>query len=173
MDDKVIYSETSTLKSTVITDFHENVKFPIFEPKKLKKKSQIQEFLENNGGPGTQHIALEVEDIIGVVEYLTQRGIQFLSFPESYYKIVEEKMREHQVHLKIDVDAVKKHKILIDFDEKGFLLQIFTKPILDRPTLFLEFIQRFNNRGFGEGNFQRLFLCIEEEQRRRGNLVDC
>lgn len=154
VDDKVIYSETSTLKSTVITDFNENVKFPIFEPKKLKKKSQIQEFLENNGGPGTQHIALEVDDILSVVSSLTKRGIQFLSFPDSYYEMVEDKMKEHKVHLKVDIESIKKHKILIDFDENGFLLQIFTKPILDRPTLFMEFIQRFNNKGFGEGNFQ-------------------
>lgn len=171
VNEKVIYSKNTTLASTVITDFDENVKFPIFSPKGKLKKSQIQEFLEYNGGPGAQHIALEVDSILETVENLKRRGVSFLSIPESYYDFIEEKLEEYKVSLHVDIDLIKKNHILVDFDKNGFLLQIFTKPVLDRPTLFFEFIQRFKNTGFGEGNFQRLFLAIEQEQKKRGNLI--
>ena len=171
VDENVIFSKYSTLKSTVISDFSERVKFPIFEPKLLKKKSQIQEFLEYNGGPGVQHIAIVVDDIIAVVENLRKRGVKFLKNPASYYDIVEQKLKEHDFSLNEDLSRIRSNDILIDYDKEGYLLQIFTAPILDRPTLFFEFIQRNNNQGFGEGNFQRLFEAIEAEQLKRGNLI--
>lgn len=171
VDEKVISSKNTTLASTVITDFDENVKFPIFSPKGKLKKSQIQEFLDYNGGSGAQHIALEVDNILNTVENLKKRGISFLTIPKSYYGFIEDKLEEYKVSLHVDIELIKENQILVDFDQNGFLLQIFTKPVLDRPTLFFEFIQRFKNKGFGEGNFQRLFLAIEEEQKKRGNLI--
>ena len=171
VDDSVIASQYSTLSSTVVSDYHENIKFPIFEPRFKEKKSQIEEFLDYNGGPGAQHIAIEVEDICDVIQNLRKRGVKFLDLPQSYYDIVFEKLKEFNIEIKSDLDAIRENNILIDFDEKGYLLQIFTAPVLDRPTLFFEFIERKRNQGFGEGNFQRLFLAIEEEQRKRGNLV--
>ena len=171
VDENVIFSKYSTLKSTVVSDFSERVKFPIFEPKMLKKKSQIQEFLDYNGGPGVQHVAIVVDDIIQVVDNLRKRGVKFLKNPSSYYDIIEQKLKEHGLVLKEDLSRIRANDILIDYDERGYLLQIFTAPILDRPTLFFEFIQRNNNEGFGEGNFQRLFEAIEAEQNKLGNLV--
>ncbi len=171
VDENVIFSKFSTLKSTVVSDFSERVKFPIFEPKLLKKKSQIQEFLEYNGGPGVQHIAIVVDDIIDVVENLRKRGVKFLKNPATYYEIVGQKLKEHNVNLNESLARLQANDILIDYDTEGYLLQIFTAPILDRPTLFFEFIQRNNNQGFGEGNFQRLFEAIEAEQIKRGNLI--
>lgn len=171
VDDSVIASQYSTLSSTVVSDFDERIKFPIFEPRPKQKKSQIEEFLDYNGGPGAQHIAIEVENIIDVVNNLRQRGVKFLTVPSTYYDIVIEKMKEFDMRINGDMDQIRKNNILIDFDEKGYLLQIFTAPVIDRPTLFFEFIERRNNQGFGEGNFQRLFLSIEKEQEKRGNLV--
>lgn len=171
VDDNVIASKYSTLSSTVVSDFDEKIKFPIFEPRPKEKKSQIEEFLDYNGGPGVQHIAIEVDDITSTVENLRKRGVKFLTVPQTYYDIIFEKMKEFNVKIDSDIDKLKENHILIDFDEKGYLLQIFTAPVIDRPTLFFEFIERHNNQGFGEGNFQRLFLSIEIEQEKRGNLV--
>ena len=171
VDDSVIASKYSTLSSTVVSDFDEKIKFPIFEPRPKEKKSQIEEFLEYNGGPGAQHIAIEVGDINHTVTNLRKRGVKFLTVPPSYYDIVFEKMKEFGIKINSDIDQIKENNILIDFDERGYLLQIFTAPVIDRPTLFFEFIERRNNEGFGEGNFQRLFLSIEREQAKRGNLI--
>ena len=172
VDDSVIASKYSTLSSTVVSDFDEKIKFPIFEAHSKVKKSQIEEFLDYNGGPGAQHIAIEVENVTQVVNNLRQRGVKFLSVPDSYYDIITEKLKEFDITIDADMEELKRNNILIDFDEKGYLLQIFTAPVIDRPTLFFEFIERRNNDGFGEGNFQRLFLSIEREQEKRGNLVD-
>jgi 4-hydroxyphenylpyruvate dioxygenase len=172
IDEKAISSEQSSLKSTVVSDYDHNVRFPIFEPVEKLKKSQIQEFLEYNGGAGTQHIAIEVDDILATVRSMKQRGVEFLPCNQSYYSMVFQKLSEYDITLKEDLEEIQDLNILIDFDIDGnYLLQIFTKPVIDRPTLFLEFIQREGHQGFGEGNFNRLFLSIENEQKRRGNLV--
>ena len=169
VDDKVIFSDKATLNSTVISSFDESVKFPIFEPVQKLVKSQIQEFIDYNGGPGVQHVAITVKDIIAVVKNLRSRGLTFLKANPSYYEIVEKKLKECGLQLKEDMAQLKELDILIDFDRQGYLLQIFTHPVMDRPTLFFEFIQRENHEGFGEGNFQRLFESIEMEQKKRGN----
>lgn len=172
IDEKAISSKQSSLKSTVVSDFDNRIRFPIFEPVEKQKKSQIQEFLDFNGGAGAQHIALEIRDILTTVKHMRERGVEFLSVNTSYYDIVRQKLREYKVEVKEDFQEIMKHNILLDFDKEGnYLLQIFTKPLIDRPTLFLEFIQRNGHEGFGEGNFNRLFLSIEQEQKKRGNLV--
>lgn len=171
VDEKVIFSEKSTLQSTVISSFDETVKFPIFEPIQKLVKSQIQEFIDYNGGPGVQHVAITVKDIIAVVRNLRQRGLTFLKANQSYYEIVGKKLQECGLKIKEDLNVLRDLDILVDFDQRGYLLQIFTHPIMDRPTLFFELIQRENHEGFGEGNFQRLFESIELEQKKRGNFV--
>lgn len=172
IDEKALSSKQSSLKSTVVSDFDNKIRFPIFEPIEKLKKSQIQEFLDFNGGAGAQHIAIEVDDILTTVKSMKNRGVEFLSCNESYYSLVFNKLNEYNIKLKEDLQEIKDLDILIDFDIDGnYLLQIFTKPVLDRPTLFLEFIQREGHEGFGEGNFNRLFLSIEQEQKKRGNLI--
>jgi 4-hydroxyphenylpyruvate dioxygenase len=142
------------------------IKFPINEPAEGKRKSQIEEYLEFNGGPGLQHIALQSENIVATVEALQERGIGFLRTPEAYYLDVADRIGE------IDEDwaDIARLGILADRDEEGYLLQIFTKNAQDRPTLFFEVIERHGARGFGEGNFKALFEAIEREQALRGNL---
>ena len=165
-DDKDISTEYSSLMSKVMSNGNERIKFPINEPAKGKKKSQIDEYLDFYGGPGVQHLALATNDIIQTVTALRDRGIEFLSTPTSYYRDLQGRVG------KIDepVDVLESLGILVDRDPDGYLLQIFSKPVQDRPTLFFEIIQRKGARGFGKGNFKALFEAIEREQELRGNL---
>lgn len=160
VDDKILHTDYSSLRSIVVTDYDENVKMPINEPAQGKKKSQIQEYVDYYHGPGVQHIALKTNQIIETVEDMRNRGIEFLSIPDSYYDILRKKLPDMSINVSEDIDHLQKNKILIDYDEKGYLLQIFTKPVEDRPTLFFEVIQRKNHEGFGAGNFKSLFVSI-------------
>ncbi|KAH8370068.1 hypothetical protein KR093_002093, partial [Drosophila rubida] len=170
VDDSQIHTEYSALRSIVMANYEETVKMPINEPANGKKKSQIQEYVDYYGGAGVQHIALNTDDIISAVSNLRARGTEFLTIPPSYYDILQEQLSHSRTNIKEDMEILKKLNILVDFDENGYLLQIFTKNTQDRPTLFLEVIQRFNHNGFGAGNFKSLFTAIEIEQEKRGNL---
>jgi 4-hydroxyphenylpyruvate dioxygenase len=161
-----IATEYSALMSKVVADGSRKVKFPINEPAVGQKKSQIDEYLEFYGGPGVQHIALATDDIVGAVRGMRAAGVQFLDTPESYYDTLGEWVGDTRVPL----DELRELKILADRDEDGYLLQIFTKPVQDRPTVFFELIERHGSQGFGKGNFKALFEAIEREQERRGNL---
>ena len=165
-DDKDISTEYSALMSKVMAGGRGMIKFPINEPAKGKKKSQIDEYLEFYEGPGVQHIAMLTGDIIDTVTKLKDRGLEFLSAPDAYYEQLGKRVG------KIDepIDKLAELGILVDKDDEGYLLQIFTKPVIDRPTLFYEIIQRKGARGFGKGNFKALFEAIEKEQELRGNL---
>lgn len=165
-DDKDISTEYTALRSKVMANDRRNIKFPINEPAVGKKKSQIQEYIDFNYVAGVQHIALYTADILTTVGRLRENGLQFLTIPESYYDTVWDRVGE----IKEDRELIRKYNILVDRDENGYLLQIFTKPVQDRPTLFLEVIQRAGCESFGKGNFKALFESIEMEQRRRGNL---
>jgi 4-hydroxyphenylpyruvate dioxygenase len=164
--DEAISTEYSALMSKVVTSGNGRVKFPINEPAEGKRKSQIDEYLEFYGGPGAQHIAVATRDIVKTVSELRARGIEFLTVPSTYYDDVPERIGE----IKEDLEDLRRLGILIDRDDEGYMLQIFTKPIGDRPTMFLEVIERHGARGFGEGNFKALFEAIEREQDLRGNL---
>jgi 4-hydroxyphenylpyruvate dioxygenase len=170
VDDKMMHTEYSALNSIVVADFDENIKMPINEPAKAKKKSQIQEYVDYYIGSGVQHIALKTDTIIETVTALKKRGVEFLPCPKAYYENLRKKLPSLNIQVKEDIDTIEKLNILIDYDDQGYLLQIFTKPVEDRPTLFYEIIQRRNHQGFGAGNFKSLFQAIEEEQERRGNL---
>jgi 4-hydroxyphenylpyruvate dioxygenase len=170
VDDKMMHTEYSALSSIVVADFDENIKMPINEPAKAKKKSQIQEYVDYYVGSGVQHIALKTDNIIDSVTALRKRGVEFLPCPKAYYENLRKKLPNLNIKVKEDIDTIEKLNILIDYDDQGYLLQIFTKPVEDRPTLFYEIIQRRNHQGFGAGNFKSLFQAIEEEQERRGNL---
>ena len=161
-----IATEYSALMSKVVANGNHRVKFPLNEPALGRKRSQIDEYLEFYRGPGVQHLALATNDIIRTVTALRDRGLEFLSVPTTYYDELQARVG------KIDepVDALAKLGILVDRDPDGYLLQIFTKPVEDRPTLFYEVIQRKGARSFGKGNFKALFEAIEREQGRRGNL---
>ena len=172
IDDKTLHTEYSSLRSIVVADYDENVKMPINEPANGKRKSQIQEYVDYYHGAGVQHIALKTETIIETVENMRQRGIEFLSIPDTYYDNLRKNLPDMNITVSEDIDMLQKNKILIDYDDKGYLLQIFTKPVEDRPTLFFEVIQRKNHQGFGAGNFKSLFVSIEEEQNKRGNLTE-
>ena len=165
-DDKDINTEYSALMSIVMSDDNRVVKFPINEPAEGKKKSQIQEYLEAYYGPGVQHVALLCGNVIETVSRLRENGVEFLSVPDSYY----EELPGRVGTIDEPMDELKKLGILVDRDEDGYLLQIFTKPVQDRPTVFFEIIQRKGARGFGKGNFKALFESIEREQAKRGNL---
>ncbi|MEP3837205.1 MAG: 4-hydroxyphenylpyruvate dioxygenase [Algibacter sp.] len=170
-DDKQIHTEYSALMSKVMSNGNGRIKFPINEPAKGKKRSQIEEYLDFYEGAGVQHIAVATDDIISSVSQLRARGVEFLSIPpEEYYRAVPGRLEEHSHELREDIEALKKLGIMIDADEEGYLLQIFTKPVEDRPTLFFEIIQRMGARGFGAGNFKALFESIEREQAKRGTL---
>ena len=161
-----IATEYSALMSKVVADGSRKVKFPINEPAAGKKKSQIDEYLEFYGGPGVQHIALTTDDIVAAVRHMQQAGVSFLPTPDSYYETLGEWVGDTRVPL----DELREMRILADRDEDGYLLQIFTKPVQDRPTVFFELIERHGSQGFGKGNFKALFEAIEREQDRRGNL---
>jgi 4-hydroxyphenylpyruvate dioxygenase len=165
-DDADISTEYSSLMSKVMSNGNERIKFPINEPAAGKKKSQIDEYLEFYGGPGVQHLALATEDIIATVTALRDRGIEFLKAPTTYYQELQSRVG------KIDepIDRLEELGILVDRDPDGYLLQIFSKPVQDRPTLFYEIIERKGARSFGKGNFKALFEAIEQEQALRGNL---
>lgn len=164
-DDDDISTEYSALMSKVMTN-GSRIKFPINEPADGKRKSQIQEYLEFYNGAGVQHLALLTSDIVKTIEVLRANGVEFLDTPDTYYDELTARVGK----IDEEIDKLKELKILVDRDEEGYLLQIFTKPIVDRPTLFIEIIQRKGSRGFGEGNFKALFESIEREQERRGNL---
>jgi len=170
VDDKQIHTEYSSLRSVVMADFDEVIKMPINEPAVGRKKSQIQEYVEYYGGAGVQHIALNTQDIITSVERLRARGVEFLSVPDTYYDNLRLRLSKSPTKVVEDISILQKHKILVDYDDQGYLLQIFTKPVEDRPTLFFEIIQRRNHQGFGAGNFKALFESIERDQAERGNL---
>jgi len=143
---------------------------PINEPAHGKKKSQIEEYVEFFNGAGVQHIALKTADIITTVTNMRSRGVEFIKVPETYYAAMKERLRKSAINLEEDFEVIQRLNILIDFDEGGYLLQLFTKPLMDRPTVFIEIIQRNNFNGFGAGNFKSLFEAIEREQDKRGNL---
>ena len=165
-DDKDISTEYSALMSIVMSDDSHSVKFPINEPAAGRKKSQIQEYIEAYGGPGAQHIALQCKDVIATVGKLQSNGIDFLRVPDTYYHSLHERVGP----VEEEVEDLRSLGVLVDRDEEGYLLQIFSKPVEDRPTVFFEIIQRKGSRGFGKGNFKALFESIEMEQARRGNL---
>ena len=164
--DDDVSTEYSALMSKVVTSGDGRIKFPLNEPAEGRRKSQIDEFLEYYGGAGAQHIAVATRDIVGTVQDLQRRGIEFLQTPEAYYDDVPGRVGE----IAEDVEDLRRLGILVDRDDEGYLLQIFTKPIGDRPTVFLEVIERHGARGFGDGNFKALFEAIEREQALRGNL---
>jgi 4-hydroxyphenylpyruvate dioxygenase len=170
-DDKQIHTEYSALMSKVMSNGNGRIKFPINEPAEGKKRSQIEEYLDFFEGPGVQHIAVATDNIVETVSQLRARGVEFLSAPpQAYYDAIPERLGEHMSMMKEDIKDLQKLSILVDADEEGYLLQIFTKPIEDRPTLFYEIIQRMGARGFGAGNFKALFESIEREQAKRGTL---
>ncbi|KAJ6656594.1 hypothetical protein lerEdw1_003481 [Lerista edwardsae] len=171
VDDKQVHTEFSALRSIVVANYEESIKMPINEPALGKKKSQIQEYVEYYGGAGVQHIALNTTDIIASVTNLKERGMEFMVVPPAYFQQLRQKLKSAKIKVKENLDKLEELKIMVDFDEKGYLLQIFTKPLQDRPTVFLEVIQRHNHQGFGAGNFQSLFEAIEMDQNARGNLT--
>lgn len=170
-DDKQINTEYSALMSKVMSNGNGRIKFPINEPAEGKKKSQVEEYLDFYNGPGVQHIAVATDDIIKTVTAMKERGVEFLSAPpQAYYDMIPTRLGVHRDMMTEDIKELQKLGIMVDADEEGYLLQIFTKPVEDRPTLFFEIIQRMGARGFGAGNFKALFESIEREQEKRGTL---
>lgn len=165
-DDKDISTEYTALKSKVMSDAEHRVKFPINEPATGKKKSQIEEYLDFYGGAGVQHIAIRTDDIISTIRALQADGVEFLDTPDSYYDDLEARVG----HIDEATQILRELRILVDRDDQGYMLQIFTKPLQDRPTVFFEIIQRKGSLSFGKGNFKALFVSIEKEQERRGTL---
>ena len=165
-DDNDISTEFTSLMSKVMSNGNGRIKFPINEPAKGKKKSQIEEYIDFYNGAGVQHIAVATNDIVATVAQLRDRGVEFLYVPESYYDDLLDRVGE----IDEDMEVLKKHGILIDRDDEGYLLQLFTKPVVDRPTMFFEIIQRKGAQSFGKGNFKALFEAIEREQENRGTL---
>jgi 4-hydroxyphenylpyruvate dioxygenase len=165
-DDKDISTEYSALRSKVVVSENGRVKFPINEPAPGRGRSQIQEYLDYYHGPGVQHVAFLTGDVLGTVAELRRRGVEFLEVPDAYYEAMPERVGP----IEEDIARIRDLRILVDRDDRGYLLQLFTKPVEDRPTLFFEVIQRRGSQGFGKGNFRALFESIEREQARRGNL---
>jgi len=165
-DDKDISTEYSALMSVVMSDDKHKIMFPINEPAEGRRKSQIQEYLEAYAGPGVQHIALQTGDALATVRRLRDNGVEFLRVPDDYYEALPARVGE----IAESLDEIKSLGLLVDRDDDGYLLQVFTRPVQDRPTVFFEIIQRKGCRGFGKGNFKALFESIEAEQERRGNL---
>lgn len=170
-DDTQIHTEYSALMSKVMANGNGRIKFPINEPAEGNKRSQIEEYLDFYEGEGVQHLAVSTDNIIKTVTEMRKRGVEFLSQPpQAYYDEVPHRLGKHLSHFKEDLNELHKLGIMIDADEDGYLLQIFTKPVEDRPTLFYEIIQRMGAKGFGAGNFKALFESIEREQEKRGTL---
>lgn len=170
-DDKQVSTEYSALMSKVMANGNGRIKFPINEPAEGKKRSQIEEYLDFYEDAGVQHLALATDDIIKTVKEMKKRGVEFLSTPpQAYYDAIPERVKSHAENFKEDINELQKLGILIDADEEGYLLQIFTQPVQDRPTFFFEIIQRMGAKGFGAGNFKALFESIEREQEKRGTL---
>ena len=167
-DDEAISTEYSALMSKVLWDGEGRIKLPINEPAKGKKKSQIEEYLDFYRSPGVQHMALATDDIVATVKTLRANGVRFMRVPETYY--AEQRTKLDWTSIDEDLSALQEQNILIDTDDEGYLLQIFTEPVQDRPTVFFEVIERHGSKGFGEGNFKALFEAIEREQELRGNL---
>jgi 4-hydroxyphenylpyruvate dioxygenase len=165
-DDKDISTEYTALMSKVMSNGNGRIKFPINEPAEGRKKSQIEEYIDFYGGPGVQHLALATDNIIETVTALRARGVDFLMVPDTYYDEVLDRVGE----IDEDLAPLRELGILVDRDEEGYLLQLFTKPLMDRPTVFIEIIQRKGAKSFGKGNFKALFESIEREQERRGTL---
>lgn len=165
-DDRAISTEYSALMSKVMQNGSGRIKFPINEPAQGRRKSQIEEYLDFYRGPGVQHIALNTDDIVGTVRNLMERGVDFLATPKNYYETVLDRVGS----IDEDINQLAELGILLDHDDEGYLLQIFSKPIVNRPTVFFEVIERKGARGFGEGNFKALFEALEREQALRGNL---
>jgi 4-hydroxyphenylpyruvate dioxygenase len=162
-----IATDYSALMSKVVANGNHRVKFPLNEPAIGRRKSQIDEYLEFYGGPGAQHVALATNDILTTVDALRAEGIEFLATPDSYYEDPELRARIGEV--RAPIEELQERGVLVDRDEDGYLLQIFTKPLGDRPTVFFELIERHGSLGFGIGNFKALFEAIEREQHKRGN----
>lgn len=170
-DDKQIHTEYSALMSKVMSNGNGRIKFPINEPAKAEKRSQIEEYLDFYEACGVQHLAVATDDIIATVRQLRANGVEFLPPPpQKYYDAIPKRLGSHMELMKEDISVLKELSILVDADEEGYLLQIFTKPVEDRPTLFFEIIQRMGAKGFGAGNFKALFESIEREQANRGTL---
>lgn len=165
-DDKDISTEFTALRSTVVATDERHIKFPINEPAAGRKKSQIQEYIDSNVTAGVQHLALTSDDILASIEALRANGVEFLKVPDGYYDNVWENVGE----IREDTQRVRDLGILVDKDDEGYLLQLFTRPLQDRPTFFIEIIQRAGSQSFGKGNFKALFVTIEQEQAKRGNL---
>lgn len=165
-DDKDISTDYTALMSKVMSNGNGRIKFPINEPAEGKKKSQIEEYIDFYNGPGVQHIAVATDDIVATVSAMRDRGVEFLYVPDNYYDDLLERVGD----IDEDVEILKQHGILIDRDDEGYLLQLFTKPVVDRPTMFFEIIQRKGAQSFGKGNFKALFEAIEREQGNRGTL---
>ena len=165
-DDKDISTDFTALQSVVMSSADQTIKFPINEPATARKVSQIQEYIDYYGSPGVQHVALLTSDVIATVRRLRERGVEFLRVPDEYYEALPARVGE----IRENIDDLRELGILVDRDDEGYLLQIFTTPVEDRPTLFYEVLQRRGARGFGKGNFKALFESIEREQARRGNL---
>ena len=170
IDDKDISTDFSALRSIVVASHDDRIKVPVNEPAKAKMKSQVEEFVEFYDAPGIQHIALRTDDILSTVRNLRERGIEFITIPPSYYKQMAQRLSATDLVVNEDFAEIQRLGLLIDFDEGGYLLQLFTKPLMDRPTVFIEIIQRNNFAGFGAGNFRALFAAIEKDQEERGNL---
>jgi 4-hydroxyphenylpyruvate dioxygenase len=166
VDDRDVSTEFTSLRSVVVASGNERIKMPINEPARGLKKSQIQEYVEFNCGPGVQHLAFYTDDIVTTVAQLRANGVEFLDIPDQYYATLLDRVGP----IDEDIDQLRESGILVDRDDRGYLLQLFTKPVQDRPTLFYEFIQRKGARSFGKGNFKALFESIEREQARRGTL---
>ena len=170
-DDKQIHTEYSALMSKVMSNGNGRIKFPINEPAEAEKRSQIEEYLDFYEGCGVQHLAVATEDIIATVKHLRTNGVEFLPPPpQAYYDAIPKRLGKHMKLMKEDISKLQEFSVLVDADEEGYLLQIFTKPLQDRPTLFFEIIQRMGAKGFGAGNFKALFESIEREQANRGTL---
>ncbi|NES21191.1 MAG: 4-hydroxyphenylpyruvate dioxygenase [Symploca sp. SIO3E6] len=170
IDDSIVHTEFSGLRSVVMADSLDRIKVPLIEPASGSRKGQVEEFLEYHGGSGAQHFAVLTDDILASSQALRERGVSILKVPSGYYPRLREFLQVCDIQLPEDIELLAKHDIMVDFDENGYLLQMFTKPMTDRPTVFFEFLQRKNFTGFGANNFRAIFEAIEQEQERRGNL---